>query len=153
MSAMTIPQASGSSNARLSATCKAPSTTTARRTSKPPNSNAPGGTCSASKAGGDFSDGIVSPVADCLDGLDHFGDRRQGKLFEIGGVGHRYVLAGYPQDWSVKPVEGLFRNACGDLGADPRLATAFLDRDKTICFFDRLDDHFNVHRLECAQVD
>src|SRR6516165_6018944 len=98
MSAITIPQASGSSKARRSATCKAPTTTTARRTSKPPNSNALGGTCSASKAGGDFSDGIVSPVADCLDGLDHVGDRRQGKLFEIGGVWHRHVLAADPQD-------------------------------------------------------
>src|SRR5215471_9263209 len=121
MSGITIPQASGSSKARLSATCKAPSTTTARRTSKPPNSNAPGGTCSASKAGGGSFDGIVSPVADCLDGLDHFDDRGQGKLFEIGGIGHRHVFAANPQDWRIEPVEGLFRHACRDFGADPRL--------------------------------
>src|ERR1700740_530890 len=94
MSAINIPQASGSSKARRNETCKAPSTTTARRTSNPPNSIAAGGTRSASKAGGAFSDAIVSPVADCLHGLHHFGDRGQCELFEVGSIGHRHVLAG-----------------------------------------------------------
>src|SRR3989442_1618433 len=51
MSAISMPQASGSSNARRSETCSPPSTITARSTSTPPCSIAAGGTCSASKTG------------------------------------------------------------------------------------------------------
>src|SRR6476659_6054804 len=61
MSAISIPQASGSSNARRSATCSPPSTIAARSTSTPPCSSAVGGMCSASKIGkGSFMSGIGS---------------------------------------------------------------------------------------------
>src|SRR5215469_15678941 len=137
MSAISIPQASGSSNARRSDTCKAPSTTTARRTSNPPNSIAAGGTRSASKAGGAFSDAIGSPVAHCLHGVHHFSDRGQCKLFEVGGIGHRHVLASDAQHRRIEPVKGLFGHACRDLGADSRLPPAFFDRHEAVRLLDR----------------
>src|SRR5262245_44551714 len=47
-SAMSMPQACGSSKARRNETCSPPSTIAARRTSTPPCSSAVGGTCNAS---------------------------------------------------------------------------------------------------------
>src|SRR6266536_2559823 len=65
MSAISMPQASGSSNARRSDTCSAPSTITARRTSTPPCSIAAGGICSASKTGaGSFMSAMSRRVLD-----------------------------------------------------------------------------------------
>ena len=37
---------------------------------------------------------LLLSVGDRLHRLDHLGDRRQRQLLEIGGVGHRHVLAG-----------------------------------------------------------
>src|SRR4051794_39329621 len=59
---ITMPQASGSSKARRSETCRSPSTMTARNTSTPPNSKAAGGTCNASNTGAG-SDGFIAITA------------------------------------------------------------------------------------------
>src|SRR5712675_818816 len=128
-SAISMPQASGSSKARRSEMCKPPSTMTARNTSTPPTSRAAGGICSASKTGGGSSEPMRSPVANGLGGLDHFSDRGQRELLEIGGVGHRHVLAGDAQHRRIEPIEGELRHAGGDLGADARLSPALLDGD------------------------
>src|SRR5687768_5139994 len=96
-SASSMPQACGSSNARMIETCRPPSTIAARRISVPPFSSAVGGAFNASN----FAI-AASPIADGLGGLDHLGDRGQRKLFEIGRVGHRYVLAGDARDRRVE---------------------------------------------------
>src|ERR1700757_4336710 len=48
----------------------------------------------------------ISAIADGFGRLDHFGDRRQREFFEIGGVGHRHVLAGDARDRRVEIIEG-----------------------------------------------
>src|SRR5215471_20370723 len=124
-SAMSMPQACGSSKARRSETCNPPSTMAARKTSTPPCSSAVGGTCSASNVAIGSS-----PVTHCLCRCDHVRDRRQREFLEIGRVWHRHVLAGDAGDRGVEPIEGVLRHAGGDLGPDARLPPAFLDRDE-----------------------
>src|SRR5882757_7142464 len=86
MSAINMPQASGSSKARRSETCSAPSTITARNTSTPPCSIAAGGTFSASNTGTLMDPGIALPrgrlFALDLSGLGRTVRRLADRLFE-----------------------------------------------------------------------
>src|SRR5438270_78438 len=70
MSAISMPQASGSSKARRSETCSAPSTMTARNTSTPPCSIAAGGTFSASNTGTWLDPGMALPCGRLIGVLD-----------------------------------------------------------------------------------
>src|SRR6266853_5640807 len=147
-SAMSMPQACGSSKARRSETCSPPSTMAARKTSTPPCSSAVGGTCSASNVAIGSSS-----VTDRLCRCDHIRDRRQREFFEIGRVWHRHVLAGDAGDGGVEPIEGVLSHVGGDLRPDTRLPPALFDRDDATGLFDRFDDGRGVHWLERAQVD
>src|SRR6267154_4645644 len=159
ISAITMPQASGSSKARRSEICKAPSTMTARNTSTPPDSKTTGGTCSASNTGAESpgveSPGFIScsPVADRLCSLDHLRHRRQRKFLQIGGVRHWHVLGGHTHDRCIKPIERLLHQTCSDLGTDARLPPPLLHRDGTARLFHRLDDRAKVHWPERPHVD
>src|SRR5258707_935568 len=87
MSAISMPQASGSSKARRSETCSAPSTITARNTSTPPCSIAAGGTFSASNTGTLMDPGIALPRGRLFGALDLSGlgrtvRRLADRLFE-----------------------------------------------------------------------
>src|SRR6476619_135020 len=147
-SAISMPQACGSSKARRNETCSPPSTIAARSTSTPPCSSAVGGTCSASNVAI-----ASSPVTDRLRRRDHVCNRRQRELFEIGRVGHRYVFAGGAGHWRVEPVERAFGHDGGDLGADARLPPAFLDSDHAVGLLHGLNDALGIHGLEGAQID
>src|ERR1700730_5389185 len=69
-------------------------------------------------------------VTDGFRRLDHFGDGRQRKLFQVGGVRHRHVLAGDARDRCVEIIESLLHDARRNLGADAGLLPAFLDGDE-----------------------
>src|ERR1700691_5962846 len=91
-----------------------------------------------------FSGAKVSPITKSavthgFRRLDHFGDRGQRELFQIGGVGHRHVLAGDARDRRVEIIERLFHHARGDLSADAGLPPAFLDSDEAAGLLHRLD--------------
>src|SRR6476660_4179459 len=58
------------------------------------------------------------PVTNGFRRLDHFSDRRQRELFQIGGVGHRHVLAANARDRRVEIVEGVLHDARRDLRPD-----------------------------------
>src|SRR5262245_30221843 len=146
-SAMSMPQACGSSNARRSETCSPPSTIAARKTSTPPCSSAVGGTCSASNVAM-----ASSPLTDGLRRRYHVCNRRQRELFKIGGVWHRHVLAGDAGHGGIEPIEGVLGEKRGDLGADARLAPALLDGHHAAGLLHRLDDGVHIHRLERAQI-
>src|SRR5580700_11757288 len=57
-------------------------------------------------------------VADGFGRRDHFGDGGQREFFQIGGVGHRHVLAGDARDRCVEIIERLLHDTRRDLGAD-----------------------------------
>src|SRR6185436_16676510 len=118
-----MPHISGSSNARWNAIESPPSTTNASRTSvassRPMTSGGSG--CSLGPAMG-------LPIGNSFGGRDHLGHRGQSELFEIGGIGHRHVLAGHPRHRRVEIIEGVFHDAGGDLGADTALLPALLHR-------------------------
>src|SRR4029450_5317240 len=96
-----MPHMSGSSNARWNAIESPPSTTKARSTStassRPMTSGGSG--CSLGPA-------MTLPIGNGLGGRDPLGHVGQCELFEIGGIGHRHVLAGYPRYRRHAIVEG-----------------------------------------------
>src|SRR5215831_10539030 len=145
-SAMSMPQACGSSKARRNETCSPPSTMAARKTSTPPCSSAVGGTCSASNVTMGSS-----PVADRLSRRDHLCNRRKRQFFKIGRVWHRHVLAGDAGDGRVEPIERLFGDGGGDLGPNARLAPDFLNRDHAAGLLQRFDDGRCIHGLHCLK--
>src|SRR6185295_18769641 len=107
MSTRSRPHMSGSSNARWNAIESPPSTTKARSTSvassRPITSGGSG--CSLGPAISNL------PIGNGFGGRDHLGHAGQCELLEIGRIGHRHVLAGYPRDRRVEIIEGLLHDA------------------------------------------
>src|SRR5262245_45299118 len=132
-SAMSMPQACGSSKDSRTVTCSPPSTMAAGKTSTPPCSSAVGGTWSASNVAM-----ASSPVTDSLSRRDHLCNRRKREFFQIGRVWHRHVLAGDAGDGGIEPIECFFGDGGDNLGPHARLAPAFLNRDHATGLFHRL---------------
>src|SRR5690606_22457803 len=72
------------------------------------------------------------PVGDGLHRRDDLGHVRQCQLFQIGGIGHRHVLAGDGDHRRVEMVEGALHDLAGDMVADRGLRKAFLDHDEAV---------------------
>src|SRR3546814_8267546 len=70
----------------------------------------------------DLSASFIPPsaIADGFGRRDDVVDGRQRQLFQIGGIGHRHVLAADPRHRRVEIVEGQFHHAGGNLRADTR---------------------------------
>src|SRR5229473_2259542 len=97
--------------------------------------------------------GITLAVRHLAGGGDDVLDLRHGETFQIGGVRQWHVLAGDALQWRVEPVEALFHDDRGDLGADPGERPALLDRDDAVGFLDRRDDRLDIERPQRAQID
>src|SRR4051812_32454011 len=110
---------SGSSKARMKAIDSPPSTTNARSTSaasaRPATSGGNG--CS-------FGPAMALPVTNGFGGFDHLGYRGQCQLFQIGGIGHRHILARHPRHRRIEIIEGVLHDARRDFRTDAGLLPA-----------------------------
>src|SRR6056297_1950204 len=108
------------------------------------------------RAGMSISVGIALvslTVGDRAHSLDHLGGGGQRQFLEIGGIGHRHVLAGAVDDRSVQIVERAFHQRGRDVVADRRHGPAFFHGHAAIGFHDRGDDGVVIQRTQGAQVD
>src|SRR6185312_9423860 len=94
-----------------------------------------------------------APVGDGVHGGDDFVDVGQRKLFKVGRVGHRHVLAGNAGRRRVEVVEGLGDDAGGELGTDAVLRPALFHRDQPAGLLYALDHGRRVQRAQGAEVD
>ena len=154
-SAISMPQASGSSNARRNETCRPPSTIAARSTSAPPCSSAVGG-CAARRMGWlsrSMLIGLTQRYLTALAASTTSATDGSASFSRLAAYGIGTSLPRDARDRRIEIVEGMLHDARGDFGADAGLRPALFDRDAAAGLLHRLDDGLGVHRAQRAQVD
>src|SRR3954463_178289 len=95
----------------------------------------------------------LSLVADGFDRLDQIIDRRQRKLFQIGGIGHRHVLARYLGRRRVQIVERVQRHARADFRTDGADRPGLFEGDDAVGLLHAFQHRVHVQRTQGAKID